>query len=212
MKRAILILTFATATMVTSANDSKYFETMARNIQQVYTAQTSDEIQQAVNILDRVGSAEKTRWEPYYYASFGYIMLANREKDSAKKDAYLDQAQIEIDKALTINPNESEIVALQGFIHMIRLSVDPASRGQKYSPLAMQFLGKAAAINPENPRALAMMAQMQLGTARFFNSPVTEACATNSRAIEKFSSYKPENPLAPVWGKGMTEDMLKQCK
>ena len=173
---------------------------------------TIEELQQAVNALDRVADAEKTKWEPYYYSAFGNVMMANREPDAVKKDGYLDLALIAVEKAKAINENESEIIAMEGFIHMIRLTVDPATRGQKYSGMAMQTFGKAIGLNPENPRALSLMAQMQFGTARFFNSPPTEACGTVTKALEKFETFKSENPLAPVWGKGMTEALKKNCQ
>ena len=139
-------------------------------------------------------------------------MMANREKDAIKKDGYLDLALVAVEKAKAIKENESEIIAMEGFIHMIRLTVDPATRGQQYSGMAMQNFGKAIELNPENPRALSLLAQMQFGTARFFNSPPTEACGTVTKALEKFETFKSENPLAPVWGKGMTEALKKNCQ
>jgi len=78
--------------------------------------------------------------------------------------------------------------------------------------MSMQAFGKSLGLNPENPRALSLMAQMQLGTAKFFNTPPTEACDTLTKALEKFETYKSENPLAPVWGKGMTEELKKNCQ
>jgi len=185
---------------------------MKKNIQTVYTAQTTADLQPAVNAFERIAAAEKTKWEPYYYASFGYIMIANREADGAKKDAALDQAQAALKKAQDIVPAESEVVALQGFIHMIRVTVDPATRGQQYSTLAYQSLNKAVAINPENPRALALLAQMQYGTAQFFGSPTTDACATAAKAVEKFAVTTEPKPLAPQWGKGMAEGLKGKCQ
>lgn len=194
------------------AIDDKYTEAMKKNIQAVYTAQTIPDIQLAVNAFERIGAAEKSKWEPHYYASFGYIMIANREADGAKKDAALDQAQAALKKAQEIVPAESEVVALQGFIHMIRVTVDPASRGQQYSVLAYQSLNKAVAINPENPRALTLLGQMQFGTAQFFGSPTTEACATVTKALEKFAVTSEPKPLAPEWGKGMAEGLKGKCQ
>jgi putative cell wall-binding protein len=194
------------------AVDDKYTEAMKKNIQTVYTAQTTADLQPAVNAFERIAAAEKTKWEPYYYASFGYIMIANREADGSKKDAALDQAQAALKKAQEIVPAESEVIALQGFIHMIRVTVDPATRGQQYSTLAYQSLNKAVAINPENPRALALLAQMQYGTAQFFGSPTTEACATAAKAVEKFTITAEPKPLAPQWGKGMAEGLKGKCQ
>ncbi len=212
MKTTILFLAIALSMGTAMADDSRYTESMTKNIQLVYKAGSNEELLQAVNAFDRIGGAEKTKWEPFYYAAFGYVMMANREIDPDKKDAYLDQAKVAIDKAAAVKQNDSEIVALDGFVHMIRVTVDPASRGQKYSGMAMQSFDQAITLNPENPRALALMAQMQFGTARFFKSSTAEACATTTKAIEKFTTYKSENALAPSWGKGMAEGLLKQCE
>ena len=209
-KFSILFLLFSMGNVM--ADDVKYTETMTKNIALVYKAETTDDLIQAVNMFNRVGTAEKNKWEPFYYEAFGYIMLANREQDAVKKDAFLDQAKLAIGKAGEIKANESEIVALEGFISMIRVSVDPAARGQQYSSLAMQSFGKAVALNPENPRALALLARMQFGMAQFFNSSTTEACMNAHKALEKFTTFKPESPVAPVWGKGVVESLLKECK
>ena len=211
MKTGALIFVM-TLSLMSLANDGKYLEVMNKNIEAVYKGQTIEELQQAVNTLNRVADAEKTKWEPYYYSAFGSVMMANREKDAIKKDGYLDLALVAVEKAKAIKENESEIIAMEGFIHMIRLTVDPATRGQQYSGMAMQNFGKAIELNPENPRALSLLAQMQFGTARFFNSPPTEACGTVTKALEKFETFKSENPLAPVWGKGMTEALQKNCQ
>jgi tetratricopeptide (TPR) repeat protein len=194
------------------ANDNQYAEAMAKNIQTVYSSQSITELQAAVNTFERIASAEKTKWEPYYYAAFGNIMIAYREHESTKKDAHLDQAIANISKAKKITERESEIFALEGFVHLIRITVDPATRGQQYSGLAMQTLGRALSLNPENPRALALIAQTQYGTAKFLGSSTTEACTTNTAALEKFATFKSENPLAPKWGKAMAEETENNCR
>jgi hypothetical protein len=190
----------------------KYTDQMTKNIDVVYKSSSIEEIQNAVNTFERIGGAEKTKWEPYYYASFGYIMIAVKETDPSKKDSYLDLAKTALDKAAAIRQNESEIVTLEGFIHMIRISVDPASRGQQYSTLAGQSYGKAITLDPENPRALALMARLQFGTAQFFKQEPAEACQTARKALALFDGKSPANTLAPVWGRGMTEELVKGCK
>ncbi len=192
--------------------DNKYAEAMAKNIQTVYTSQSITELQSAVNAFERIGASEKTKWEPYYFAGFGYIMLANVEQSASKKDIFLDQALKSIEAAKKIKAKDAEIIALEGFVHMIRVSVDPSSRGQQYSGLAMQNFSQALSIDSENPRALALMAQMEYGTAQFFGSSTNDACATNESALQKFATFKSDNSLAPQWGKAMAEKMKQQCK
>jgi hypothetical protein len=212
MKNSTLLLVLILSVQGVFANDGRYYETMQKNILAVYTAQNISDLQNTVNSLERIGQAEKTKWEPYYYESFGYIMMSNKEQDNLKKDQYLDQASASLEKAKAILAEDSEIIALEGFISMMRISVDPAARGSKYSTLAMQAYGKAMALNPENPRAIALMAQMQWGTAKFFGAPITDACNLAGKAEEKFATYKSENPLAPQWGKEMNAGLKSQCK
>jgi hypothetical protein len=209
MKNYILIAALIFPAALIAAD--KYTEQMTRSINAIYKAKTPTEYQEAINTLERIGSAEKTKWEPFYYAAFGYTLLAT-EAEPSKKDAILDQAQAALDKASAIKSEDSEIIALEGFITMIRLTVDPATRGPQYSMKAMQSFGHAAALNPNNPRALALMAQMQFGTAEFFNQEPTEACATAGRALELFAQPPSADSLAPSWGKSITEGLLAKCK
>jgi hypothetical protein len=199
------------ATTAINADDTRYLEAMQKSIQSVYSAKSVAELQGTINGLERIAAAEKVKWEPYYYTSFAYIMMSNFEQESAKKDLYLDQANASIEKAAAIDANESEIVALVGFIHMMRVAIDPAARGAQYSSMAMQAFGRALTLNPENPRALALTAQMQHGTAKFFASPLTEACGTLNTALQKFESYRSDNPLAPQWGREMAQRLKKEC-
>jgi hypothetical protein len=208
----ILLLNLLGYSGAMRANDDTYAEAMNRRIQTLYSSHSIPTLQDAVNSLERIGLAEKTKWEPYYYAAFGYIMMADQERESHKKDAYLDQAAATIKKAAAIKVNDSEITALEGFVHMIRVTVDPASRGQQYSGLAIQTFGRAISLDPENPRALALLAQMRYGTAQFLGSSTLEACSTNEAALQKFAAFKSENPLAPRWGQSMVEGLRAKCK
>ena len=189
-----------------------YYEAMKTNIAAVYNAPDIGALQRAVNVFEKIGAAEPAKWEPQYYAAFGYVMMATRETDMKKKDAYLDGAMRAVEKAKAVVPAESEIMALEAFIYMMRITVDPASRGAELAPVAMQAFRKATALNPENPRALALMARMQYGSAQFFGASTAEACALVEKALTKFENYEPENPLAPTWGKPMAESLKQQCQ
>jgi tetratricopeptide (TPR) repeat protein len=215
MKNIKLILA-AAATLIfiskATANDEKFIEAMQKNIKSVYEAQEITTLLQTVNSFERIAATEKNKWEPFYYIGFGYLMMANMETDGNKKDAYLDKALEAIEKGKVIIPSESELIALEGFAYMLKVTVDPQSRGMVFAPKAVQTFEKALALNPENPRALALLAQMQYGTAQFFGSAATDACTSNAKALEKFQTYKSENPLAPVWGLRMAESLKQACK
>ncbi|MEJ7646490.1 MAG: hypothetical protein WKF87_17970 [Chryseolinea sp.] len=205
-----ITITFLLITAITLANDQKYLQLMLQNIEMLYKAQTISEYQQLVNTFSRIAGAEKTKWEPYYYTAFGYLMIANKETDAAKKDQWIDLAETAVKKAKEINPQESEVIALDGFTQLLRVTVDPATRGAEYSGKATALFSKAIALNPENPRPYAMLAQMQVGTAKFLNGSTAEGCATAAKAKQLFQTYRSSNPVAPVWGKEMAE--LPDCK
>jgi len=211
-RRIYVLITLIMISFNAFSNDGKFIEAMQKNIAAIYQANTIPGFQEAVNSFERISNVEKDKWEPLYYIAFGNIMMANFEKNGTQKDIYLDKAMDAIKKAKAISPNESEIAALEGFNYMIRISVDPQSRGMVYAPQATEAFQRALSIDPNNPRALALLAQMQLGTARFFNSDSTEACETNNKALQSFASYKSQNVLAPAWGQRMAEGMKTQCK
>lgn len=194
------------------ANDTRFIEAMEKNIKAVYEARDIAAYQQSVNAFERIAETEKTRWEPFYYIGFGYLMMANLETDLNRKDSYLDRALDAVGKGKAVNVNESELIALEGFAYMLKITVDPQTRGMVYAPRATQTFERAIELNSENPRAIALMAQMQFGSAKFFNSSTAEACATNEKALAAFTSYKSENPLAPVWGQQMAEGLKDACK
>lgn len=209
--KAIFVILLSAIVSTLTAQD-KYTENMLKNIQAGYQAQTVAEHQVAANAFERIAAAEKTKWEPYYYAGYNYVMMANVETDASKKDAYLDLAARNIDQAKAIKANDSEIIALEGFVHMIRVTVDPQTRGQEYSGKAFRSFSTAVSLNGENPRALMLMGQMQYGTAQFFGTPTTDACGTIQKSVEKFESFKADSPVAPQWGKAFAEKLKENCK
>ena len=210
--RLSLVLVWLTV-LFAQAEDDKYVTTMKKQILAVYQAQTVESLAEVVNTFDRISAAEKEKWEPLYYAAFGRVMMATRETDNKKKDAYLEIALKNVEAAKQIaSADVSEVVALEGFVYMMMVTVDPASRGQLYSGKAFAAYQKALQINPNNPRALSLLAQMQYGTAKFFNGSTDEACQTGQEAVAKFKEDKDEISLKSIWGKGMAEKFLSQCK
>ena len=197
---------------VLAANDDKYLKAREENIEVVYKSKTPDDLQRSINAFERIAAIATEKWEPLYYQSFGYIMLANLEKEASQKDRYLDLAFAILEKGKTLEPDESEIIALEGFAYMMRVAVDPGTRGAQLAGAAMESFSKALAIDPENPRALVLQAQMQFGTAQFFGASTDEACTNATTALEKFQKPRQDKALAPKWGKGMAEALKQKCQ
>jgi hypothetical protein len=208
----ILIIALAMMCYVANATESKYVEMMLKNIEAINNSKTVEDYQKVVNTLDRIGAAEADKWEPHYYGAYGNILMSTRVGELAEKDQYLDQAQLRLDKAVAIDDNNVELVTLQGFIHMMRLAAEPATRGQQYAGLAFEHFNKAVSMDEHNPRALIMRAQMKQGTAKFFGTSTDEACGEAVRALELIDQQDTSVPsIAPSWGRWNAEGMVKQC-
>jgi len=95
---------------------------------------------------------------------------------------------------------------------MMRISVDPATRGQEYSMKSAGYLQQASLLDDQNPRVNLMMAQMLFGTAQFFGKGTDEACQKFEDAKTKFEEEEKEGRgIQPAWGKPQVISMLKNC-
>ena len=192
--------------------DGNYEKAMLKNIAALHEAQSVEAMQEAAHAFERIAQAEDAEWLPRYYAAYAHITMGAMTEEIDKKDPYLDQAQSFLDEALQLEKEESELVALQGYLHMIRVSVDPATRGQQLAPQATQVLMKATEMNPENPRALMLLGQMQFGTAQFFGTDVTAPCTLINRSIALYENQsQPQESLMPAWGLQIAQAYQKYC-
>lgn len=206
------ILTTLIAILITGiAHAGKYEEAMQKALDQLSKARETQAFANTAQSFERIAKMEQDKWLPQYYVAFCYIQAAFTHKVPATKDQYLDQAQAYLDTGLKVEDN-SELQALQGYLSMAKLTVDPMSRGQQLTPVIMQTLGKAIQMNPENPRAYYVMAQMQMGTARFFGKGEKEACEIVMTAHQKFETAENNDPLMPDWGANAVREMAENCK
>lgn len=206
MKTLILFITLFIA------DTSRYEQAMLKNIEAISNAETVEQLQEIANTFDRIATKETDKWEPQYYSAYCHVLMAIEEEEIPKKDLFLDVAIEKINKAYTIAPEESEVAAMEGFVHMIRVTIDPVTRGQIFAGKSMEAYKKALSLNPDNPRALYLMAQMEMGTARFFGSDTAPACEKLKTSLEKFDAYNPENIIAPRWGRAIAERTYESCR
>ena len=217
MKKLAIILTVLILTAFAAiAQDSPYQKAMKKEIAKVIEADSLPQLQQSANAFARIAELNPTEWQPFYYQSLAYTFQGlNKNLTLDKKDEALSKAEEMAKKADGISPNNVEIVTLQGFVTMAKLSADPASRGQSLSGTVMQMFGKALSIDNKNPRALVLMAQMEAGMAKFFGAGPEKACGLAKQSAEIFAAQDAEAlkaAILPTWGKNMAEGMVKNCK
>ncbi|UXP31207.1 hypothetical protein N6H18_12695 [Reichenbachiella agarivorans] len=209
--KTIFTLLLAICSLTVSADNGKYEKAMLDNIQSIYTAASTADLDRLTNTFSRIGDAEKDKWEPYYYASLSQVFKAFRIKDAQVQDKVLDEALVSLSKADGLSENNSEIKTMEGFIYMIKIGVDPGTRGQTLSPKIYGLFTKAMQLDPNNPRAVLFMGQMQMGTAEFFGQPLDQSCQLIMKSLEMFDTQASSNPLAPTWGSYGLEEWTSKC-
>lgn len=194
------------------ASDPAYEAAMQKQIKAMNSIPDLKTSQEVTNGFIRISEAKNEEWLPLYYAAYNQIIAAFRF--DVDKDQYFDQALELVKKADQIAAGNSEITALHGFAIMGKLSVDPASRGQNLSPTAMQLFGKAIEQDRENPRAVTLMAQMELGMAEFFGTGPEKACGMARTALDLFDKEETkitETYILPAWGKSQAKEVSTKC-
>lgn len=208
MKTSFIILVFCSLSIFGFSNEA-YEKAMTESIEKLNQAKTIPEYIEIANQFERISNSEKGEWIPLYYASFAYIMISFQETENAKKDQYLDQAQKYLDQAMTIEPNESELHLLQGFLYPSRITVDPMTRGMELMPEMNKSLDKALELNPDNPRVYFLRATMTFHMPEAYGGGATKALPLYQTAEEKFRIFVPKTTISPNWGKEGNDSELK---
>lgn len=211
MKKSIFILAMLLFSGISFANDA-YQTAMKQAIDKLFHSQTAQEYVDVANQFERISVIEKHEWLPLYYASFSYIMLCFKETDNAKKDQFLDQAQKYLDLAMSIEPNESELFMLQGFLYPSRITIDPMNRGMALMGKMNAALDKALELNPDNPRVYYLRATMTANMPEAFGGGAAKALPLYQKAAEKFGVFKPKSEIHPNWGKELNANDLQKIQ
>ncbi|KYG81001.1 hypothetical protein EV198_2880 [Roseivirga ehrenbergii] len=210
-KLTILLALFITSFTLNAQNQEAYMNAMVKGLQSMGAERNLENLQASAGQFERITSNASEQWHPQYYAALSYINASLLAEGVKAKDQLLDKAKPFVEKAKELAPNNSEVVALEGFYFMAQLAADPNSRGQSLSGLATQTFGYAMKLNPENPRAMALMAQMQFGTAQFFGSSTAGACGLAQKSIPLFNAEEKGKSFEPTWGIEVAEQLMASC-
>lgn len=211
MKKLVTLIV-AMIALNASAQNSKFEKAMIKNVNMMDTVTTVETWQTVTNNVERMAAAEPNEWLASYYAGYSNLMLGLNQKDNTTKDSYFDRALSFINKADSIQPNNSEIYALRGFALSMKISVDPMQRGMTLGPQSGIYISKAKELDPSNPRPWMLQGQSAMFTPEQYGGGKAKALPLLETAVEKYKNFKLENPVMPHWGEKRTKDVLEQCK
>lgn len=210
MKNLFLFLSLSLTTYLLPAQNAPYTAAMTRALVQFDSASTPADFQAAANTFSRIAAAEPTAWLPLYYVAFSQIQAAFPlfQQDAAKAVATLDLAQASLDKAKALAPQESELAVLQAYLLIGRVTENPMAKGAELTPQVFAELGKAAALNPENPRAPFLRGTYVLNMPEFYGGGADKARPYFEKAATLFEK-ETDRGLLPHWGKKSNTQYLK---
>ena len=213
MKTLLCIILLVAFSPALSRGGNSYEKAMKDALHNMSQAASVEDLSLVANQFERIVKAESENWLPNYYAGYTRVLMAAMEPDSQKKDSYLDAAQQHLDAVENLEHDAPERMALQGFLYMIRMSVDP-SRGVELGQECAMILNQAYMMNDQNPRAVLMLAQFNLGTAQYMGMDTSEPCSMLVAALKLLDQSQPEgaNQFLPGWGKDLAMNMQNQCQ
>lgn len=213
MKKITLISILSFFALITFAQSEKYTNAMKKNIALLDSAFAKpDNFLSMANTFERIGTAEKTEWLPYYYAAYCRVNYAYMQKDPTGNDPIADKATALINTADSLQPNNSEISCLKSMIASVQMLVNPQQRYMQYGAASQKEMQKAMQQDPTNPRPYMLKGQNLKYTPEQMGGGCKTALPSLEIAVEKFATFKPQSEIYPSWGKAYTEGLVKECK
>lgn len=195
------------------AQSEKYTAAMKKNIAAMDTSFKSPEsLLSLANNFERIATAEKTQWLPFYYAAFIHVNLGFMQQDKEKIDGIADKATALIEIADSLMPANSEISCIKSMIASCHMMVNPMQRWMEYGKESGENMQAAMLQDPTNPRPYFLKGQGLKFTPEQFGGGCKTAKPEFQKAIDKYATFKPASELHPTWGQSQVEGLMKDCK
>lgn len=208
----LYFLFFIFITVPGRAGNNDYAINMLQAKTMIDTATIENTLVIAANYFERIALMNTDKWLPCYYEAYCYIRISYMYKKADKRDLWIDKAQIMIDKAYEIDPENSEILVMKGFLLQARMDINPMIRGFKYNKETLGYFDKAKEIDPDNPRSYLWKGVNLFNTPEIFGGGKKIAYPIIKTAIEKYKSNPPKDSLAPDWGYPYALEMIEKYK
>jgi len=208
MKTIASIIIISLFTTCMSARNEQYNAAMQKALEMMDQASGPEEFLKCSGLFERIATAEKNQWIPYYYASHCLILMSFSESNSEQKDLVLDRAQEMLDQAIKLEPNESEVHVLQAFLYPSRIMVDPINRGASYMERTFESLETAKELNVANPRIYYLEGTYKLNIPPSMGGGKEIAKPILEEALLMYEEFRNPTPFWPTWGKEATRTEL----
>jgi hypothetical protein len=158
--------------------------------------------------FEQLYAVNKTNWLiPYYAGMTKSIMCLLKLGD---KDALANDALLWVGRAKSIMAND-EVYCAESLAYTAKMSVNPLLRWLTYEGKIKKALNLAKKLNPNNPRAYVLEANIQQKIPYIFGG----GCKSVKPLIEKaefcFNTQTKSNSVQPSWGFQSFVQLKKAC-
>ncbi|WP_339839640.1 hypothetical protein [uncultured Maribacter sp.] len=167
---------------------------------------------EAVQLFERIATAEKNNWLPPYYAGLIEVISSFSIKDEALLTTKLTRAKVFLDIAASISEDNPEIMISYALLNTAYIAFDGQKYGMTLSGENTAIYKKAQSISPNNPRVILSKAEWDMGSAKFFGKSITPFCEDIDRAIVLFEEEEQTIPFYPYSGLERAEEISANCK
>ena len=169
--------------------------------------------EEAVNLFERIATAEPNEWLPPFYVSYITTIQGFGEKDEAKLKSKMDKALLFLNDAKAKSKDNPELLILEALWHTVWVAYDGTTYGMKYGGKVTVIYQEALKLAPNNPRVVLNKAEWDIGGAKFFGQPTEPFCIEIERGIELFADFEPEGEFYPKGGLERAKNLLEEnCK
>lgn len=212
MKKATLFVCALLIASIAMGGDEKYHQKMGETLSEFSSCSSVEDFQELANKFRVIANVEKEEWLPLYYEAHCYVLISFMGGLTAEeKDGYLDKASSLIDSMSELAPKEAEVEVMKAFYYTGSLLVNPPQRAMGTTPLIHAAIGKALAMEPNNPRATFLRISNEMGTASYFGDDTAPFCAQASELLQNWDNYVLNSPIHPSWGKDEVEGIVEGC-
>jgi hypothetical protein len=211
MKKIVLSITLAALAFTVNAQSEKYVKAMTANIAKIDSAKTADDFLSISAGFERIANAEKNQWLPYYYAAYTQVMHGFVKQETNAYDNIADKATALLDKADSLQKDNSEISCIKSLVATLHMLVNPYQRYMEYGAVVNQSLEDAKSQDPTNPRPFFLQAQNLKNTPEQFGGGCATAKPLAEQALKLYDAFKPASEIAPNWGRKRTQECVDAC-
>jgi hypothetical protein len=188
-----------------SPNQAKVLESAVMQFNQ---ANNPNSYKQLYLQFEQLYSVDKTNWLiPYYAGMTKSIMCLLKMGD---RDALANDALLWVARAKAIEVND-EIYCAESLAYTAKMSVNPALRWFTYEGKIKNTLSLAKKLNPSNPRAYVLEANIQQKLPFIFGGGCKSAKPLIQKAELFISNQNRANSIEPSWGIQSLVKLKKAC-